>query len=650
MKQPRRKEKERNTNKPLESIISVNSKGVGFVEHPDFEDDIRIEEDNMNTALHGDTVRVSYKKEGREVRGTVTDIIKRARTRFVGSVEKNDDQFTLVTDDKRVYVTMRIVGGNDEMIGKKVQVEMEPWSNPRESPRAVVRKIIGQKGNNDAEMESIVLEKGLAIDFPEEVKAEADRIGREAAISATEIAARRDFRHTPTFTIDPADAKDFDDALSLRKISEDTYEVGVHIADVSHYVRENTPLDREASARGCSIYLVDRTIPMLPPILSDNLCSLLEGKDKLTFSAVFTMKRTSRGWIVTERWFGKTIINSSKRFSYEDAQKILNEKTGRYYEELNILDGISKQLRAEKFKKGAIDFEQDEVKFVLDATGRPLRVYKKERLDTHKLVEELMLLANREVAEYIYRKEKESGMRKPFIYRIHDLPKEDRITELALFVKALGHDLPIGKEKLKAKDFSVLFERIRGKGEESLVKTAAIRSMAKAIYSTKNIGHFGLAFPYYTHFTSPIRRYPDTLVHRLLDAYLSNKKMSAETIQKLEGNAAASTDREIDAAEAERQSVKLKQVEYMKERVGQTFDGVVSGVTEWGIYVEDRETKSEGLVRLKDLENDYYEIDQKNYRVIGKKTKKKYTLGDPVRFTVMGADIERKTLDFKLNL
>ena len=633
------------------ALISVNSRGVGFVSIEGMEDDARIEPENMNTALHGDEVEFLYKKEGKEIRGKVVRVMKRARTSFVGTIEKRDGAFLLIPDDKRMYAPFALGDVEESDVGKKAFVEMQVWENPAKKPKATIVRVLGEKGNNDVEMESIVLEKGMEIDFPKDVSAEAERIGTgEAAISAAEIVARRDFRSTPTFTIDPADAKDFDDALSFETLSGTSWRVGVHIADVSHYVRPGSALDREALKRGCSIYLVDRTIPMLPNILSDNLCSLNPHEEKLTFSAVFDITETNKEhFAVTTRWFGKTVIKSAKRFTYEEAQDVLDGKIDTHRAPLATLNRIAKFLREEKIKRGAIDFEQDEVRFVLDETGKPISVYKKERLDAHKLVEEWMLLANREVAELVFRG-RPNDKKQPFLYRIHDLPDRERVTELALFVKALGHEVILPKKggKVGSKDITALLEKIAGRAEEGLVKTAALRTMAKAVYSTKNIGHFGLAFPFYTHFTSPIRRYPDLLVHRGLQAFLKQKKLPDHELALLEKSASHSTQREIAAAEAERESIKMKQVEFMEQKIGESFDGKISGVTEWGIYVQEKNTRAEGMIRLRDLGDDFYMLDQKRYRVVGQKTKKTFALGDAVRFRITAADVERKSLDFKL--
>ena len=652
----------------IRGILSVNSKGVGFIEDEKRGEDIMIEASNLATALNRDEVEVGPLKgkvRGRRI-GKVVKILKRSKTRFVGTIEERGNRFILVPDDFRMYAPIQIPRPpRDAKKGYKALAEIREWSVGKE-PQGELIKIIGKKGEHEVEMESIILERGFESDFPKDVENEADRIATEAArliketgspIPAEEIQKRRDFRKTTLFTIDPANAKDFDDALSFRQLSNvngQRYEIGIHIADVSHYVREGTALDREARERGTSVYLVDRTIPMLPHALSNDLCSLNPDVDRCAFSAVFEMDEHGR---VYKRWFGKSIIHSQKRFTYETAQELIDghlppggtEEDAHLGEVLRILNAISKKLRADKMKEGAIDFEQDEVGFELDANGHPVRVFKKKRLDTHKLIEEFMLLANREVAYFFHEAAKKSGGKIPFIYRTHDVPDREKLEQLSVFVRALGHELPMRPDKsVTGKDLSALFAAIEGHASESLIKTAAIRSMAKAIYSTQNIGHFGLAFEYYTHFTSPIRRYPDLLVHRSLFSILEQHKLDPSKLEKLERMAQDSTQKEIAAAEAERESIKLKQVEYMQDRLGMEFDGIISGVTEWGIYVEDRETKSEGMVALRTMKDDYYLLDQENYCIIGEKTKKKYSLGDSVRFKVAGADPERKTLDYQL--
>ncbi|MDO8594276.1 MAG: ribonuclease R [bacterium] len=646
----------------IRGVLSVNSRAVGFIEDEKHKEDIMIETPNLHTALNRDEVEVETLKgkvRGRRT-GKVLRIITRAKTRFVGTIEEKGTRLVLVPDDFRMYAPIVIPRPPREaQKGYKALVEMKEWQDGKE-PQGDIIKVIGKKGEHEVEMESIILERGFETSFPREVEAEAEKIAEEAKrlitetgspVPAEEIRKRRDFRTTTLFTIDPESAKDFDDALSFKKLPNGRYEIGIHIADVSHYVREGTALDREARERGTSVYLVDRTIPMLPHALSNDLCSLNPNVDRFAFSAVFEMDDSGT---VFSRWFGKGVIHSQMRFTYETAQESIDnglpaQAGGTLSEELRLMNAIAKKLRAEKSKQGAIDFEQDEVGFELDTMGHPIRVFKKKRLDTHKLIEEFMLLANREVAFFFHQAWKKSDGKIPFIYRTHDLPNPEKLENLSIFVRALGHELTMRKDgSVSGKDLQALFNAIAGHASEALIKTAAVRSMAKAIYSTSNIGHFGLAFEYYTHFTSPIRRYPDLLVHRSLLSILEQHKLDPAKLAKLERMASHATQREISASEAERESIKLKQVEYMEDRIGKEFAGIISGVTEWGIYVEDKETRSEGMVKLRDIEGDFFVLDEKNYAVVGEKTKKKYTLGDSVRFKVMGADVERKTLDYRL--
>ncbi len=633
--------------KELSGIITITAKGSGYVAIPDFKEDVEIPEGKTSTAFHGDVVLIkTLPKTQRRLQGEVMKVVSRKKETFVGTIVEKDNKRMFVADNKKIHTSFSISG--NAKVGYKVLGKLLPWTNSKEKPQIEVIQDIGKKGDNTVEMNSIVIDRGFSPTFPSEVENEAISI-RDSSISdfQNEIKNRRDIRGTLTVTIDPHDAKDFDDAISFKQLTPNTYEIGVHIADVSHYVRPNTELDKEAQKRATSIYLVDRTIPMLPEILSNELCSLNPNEDKLTFSAIFEMNNNGE---VLKSWFGKTVINSNKRFTYEEAQESILGKSEIYKQELQTLDSIAKKLLAERTKKGAISFEQDEVKFVLDENGKPLRVIRKIRFDAHKLVEEFMLLANREVARFINKihKPKTKGENPLFLYRIHDVPDNEKIAELSIFVKALGHELPLNKGHVTGRDLNALFKRLEGKAEESIVKTATIRSMAKAIYSIKNIGHYGLAFDYYTHFTSPIRRYPDTLVHRLLQKYLDGKPINNTEFAFYEKMGSHSTEAEIRASEAERESIKLKQVEYMQDKIGITFDGVISGVTEWGLYIEEKETKSEGLVRLRDLKNDYYKLDRKNYCLIGEKTKKKYSLGDSVKFKINSADLERKTLDLQL--
>lgn len=636
------------SNTPIRGIMSITQKGTGFLKNVDLEQDLEVERKYLNTALHGDEVEAEAlpEKEGERRKARITKIIHRAKNQFVGTVEEDNGFFFIIPDDKRMYMDLLInkQDGLNAEAGDKVLVDMMDWTDEHKNPQGKVLKVIGKKGINDAEMESIVLERGFDTTYPSEVMEEAEHIEQtERVPNEEEIKTRRDIRHIFTCTIDPVDAKDFDDALSMEYLPNGNVEIGIHIADVSHYVREGTALDKEARKRALSVYLVDRTIPMLPHALSNDICSLNPHEDKLTFSAMFEF--TLQGEMV-KRWFGKTIMNSTKRFAYEEAQKVLDAREGGFYKELKTFDDIAKILRKEKFRNGAIEFEQAEVKFVLDEKGKPISVYKKDRLDTHKLVEDFMLLANREVAEFIFKEHTKKKQRDIAVYRIHDVPKHEKLEELSIFLKALGYDLDTKKKKISPKDIQSVLIQVTGDPNEALIKTATIRSMAKAIYSTKNIGHFGLAFEYYTHFTSPIRRYPDLIVHRILFDALQGKEIDEQHAVAYTKICLESSDREIQASEAERASIKYKQVEYMSERVGQTFNGTISGVSEWGIYVEEENTRSDGMVKLRDLMDDYYSFDQKSYTIIGEKKKKKYTLGDKVKVKVMAVDLERKTIDY----
>ena len=617
----------RHTSEAIRGVLSVNSRGVGFIEDTKQEEDIRIEAGHLHTALHRDEVEVELLKgKNRERKmGNVTRIITRAKTRFVGTIEENGTRLVLVPDDFRMYASIVIPHPPREaQRGLKALVQIKEWQDGKE-PQGEISSVIGKKGEHEVEMECIILERGFESSFPRDALTEAEAIAKMGPpFPDSEIRKRRDFRDVILFTIDPANAKDFDDAISFREIphrkhhitNKELYEVGVHIADVSHYVREGTALDREARERGTSVYLVDRTIPMLPHAISNDLCSLNPDVDRLAFSAVFEMDKNGR---VHNRWFGKSVIHSRKRFTYETAQEVIDRASprtilgsserivlGDFTRALTTLNAIAKKLRAQKTKEGAIDFEQDEVGFELDEKGHPIRVFKKKRLDTHKLIEEFMLLANREVARFFDQASKQSGGKISFIYRTHDVPDREKLEQLGIFVRALGHELPIRKDaSVSGKDLQALFSAIEGHASESLIKTAAIRSMAKAMYSTANIGHFGLAFEYYTHFTSPIRRYPDLLVHRSLLSILERHTLDPQKFARLE-RMASTRHKKKSRRRKQSGSIKLKQVEYMKERVGKEFEGVISGVTEWGIYVEEKETRSEGMAKLRDLHDDYY--------------------------------------------
>ncbi len=635
------------TPRTIRGILSVTAKAVGYVEHDGGEEDIEIDPTRLNTGLHGDTVdvRILGKNARGRTQGEVTAVVERVKTSFVGTLEVDKGKCFLIPDNRKMYIDILVENPpRDAASGVKALVKISAWTNPKENPLGEIVEIIGRKGEHETEMRAIVLERGFTPGFPPGVEEEAARVA--PTDYEAEAKRRRDFRDVTTFTIDPVDAKDFDDAISVKMLGGGRYEIGIHIADVSHYVRPNTVLDREAVRRGTSIYLVDRTIPMLPEVLSNNVCSLMPKVDRLAFSAVFTLD--DKG-IVHDRWFGETVIHSNRRFTYEDAQEVLDKKDGEFYDELALLSRISKEIRAERARSGAIAFEQDEVKFKLDAAGKPIEIYKKTRINTMLIIEDFMLLANREVAAWVYNRYKGPEAKNAvFVYRIHDAPDPEKIDELAIFLRAIGYDLEHEGGAVSGVSVNKLFKQIEGAPEESLIKTATMRSMAKAVYSTKNIGHFGLAFRYYTHFTSPIRRYPDVMVHRAMKRHLDGTPIPADEFAHYERLAIQSSEREIAAAQAERDSIKYKQVEYMRERVGQTFDGVISGITEWGLYVEEVNTRADGLVRVRTLGDDFYTHDAKSYRLVGEKTGKKHSLGDKVRVKLVGADLEARTLDWTL--
>ena len=630
-------------------IISITSAGTGYVTAVGFSDDVLIEQQFLNTALHGDEVEISVfpQIDKERLSGEVTRILNRAKMEFVGTVDKRKESSIafIIPDDKKMYVDIFIspVESGKVKNNLKVLVQIKKWDDPKKNPEGKILKVIGKKGDNDAEMESIVLEKGFQTGFPPKVEKEAEILEkRSKPIPEKDIAERRDFRSITTFTIDPEDAKDFDDAISFQKISDDLFEVGVHIADVSHYVREGSQLDEEAIRRGVSIYLVDRTIPMLPEVLSNDICSLNPHQDKLTFSAVLTISASGH---IKNVWLGRTVINSNRRFVYEEAQKILDEKRGEYHYELNCLNGLAKIFKEKRMEMGAMDFDKEEVKFNLDARGKPISVSEKPRLDVHKLVEEFMILANREVASYLSGEIKRIN-KGASIYRIHDTPKKESVDELLAFLRALGHEIEAKGENISSKELNYVFEKIKGRPEESLVKTVAMRSMAKAIYSVRNIGHYGLALENYTHFTSPIRRYADLLVHRILERHLKGGGLSGQEIAWHHDLAARLSQREVDAVDAERSSIAYKQVEYMMDKIGNIYDGVISGITNWGVYVEESRTKASGMVKFKDMKDDFYVFNRETYSLIGTRSNKKYSVGDQVKIKIIGADPERKTLDY----
>ena len=608
-------------------------------------DPIFVAERNSAHAMNNDKVRIAFyaKRRGCEAEGEVIEILQRANDTFVGTLEVEKSYAFLVTENRTlandIFIPKdKLKGGKT---GDKAVVKVTEWPDKAKNPIGQVLDILGKAGDNTTEMHAILAEFGLPYVYPQSVEKAADKIPAE--ISAEEIARREDFRKVTTFTIDPKDAKDFDDALSIRPLKDGLWEVGVHIADVTHYVKEGSIIDKEAEKRATSVYLVDRTIPMLPERLCNFICSLRPNEEKLAFSAIFDI--TEKGEVRDSR-IVHTVIESDRRFTYEEAQQIIETKEGDFKDEILMLATIAKALREKRFTAGAINFDRYEVKFEIDEKGKPISVYFKESKDANKLVEEFMLLANRTVAEKIGKAPKG---KKPKVlpYRIHDLPDPEKLDNLAQFIARFGYRLRTSGTKTDvSKSINHLLDDIQGKKEENLIETVSIRAMQKARYSTHNIGHYGLAFDYYTHFTSPIRRFPDMMVHRLVTRYMDGGRSVSET--KYEDLCDHSSNMEQIAANAERASIKYKQVEFMSERLGQTYDGVISGVTEWGLYVELNENKCEGMIPIRDLDDDYYEFDEKNYCLRGRRKNRIYSLGDAITVKVARANLEKKQLDFAL--
>lgn len=609
------------------------------------EEPMYVSERNAMHALNGDKVRVliAAHRKGVEPECKVVEIIEPSEQTFIGrlTVEKQYARFS--SDSKNLGMDViiprnKIRGGKT---GDKVVVGITSWPEADSNPTGEVLDVLGKEGDNTTEMHAILAEFGLPYRYPVAVEKAADKIG--AGITSEEISRRVDMRDVVTFTIDPRDAKDFDDALSIRTLPDGNYEVGVHIADVTHYVKPDSILEKEAQKRATSVYLVDRVVPMLPEHLSNGICSLRPDEEKLTFSCVFLMDGNAN---VLKSNICRTVTKSNRRFTYEEAQEIIETGNGDYCEEILALDRLAKILRKNRYENGSVDFDREEVRFEIDKDGHPIDVFFKESKDSNKLIEEFMLLANRTVATAIG---KPQGKRKPkaFVYRIHDQPDVTRLSDLASIARTFGYKLKTsGTAKEINRSLNKMLQDVKGKGEENLLSTLAVRSMAKAIYSTDNIGHYGLGFDYYTHFTSPIRRYPDMMVHRLLERYLSGGR--SVILEKLEDQCKHSSEMEQLAANAERASIKYKQCEYLADRLGQVYDGIISGVTEWGLYVELNENKCEGLVPIRDLADDYYVFDDRNYCLVGRKTHTRYTLGDRVKVQVARANIEKKMIDFAL--
>lgn len=653
----RRNKIERKENKKNRflGILDVSVRGVAAVVCEGLDEKIYLE--NIGQYLHNDIVEVYVfsRRKKNKYYGEITRLVKRDKNEYVGKIEISEKFSFVIIDNKRIHVDIFVPISfiNNAKNNDKVLVEITEWRKNSQSPNGIIKKVLGIEGEHNTEIHSILAEYGLPYDFEKKIKDYANNI--DTTINFKEVSKRRDFRKELTFTIDPVDAKDFDDAISVKKLSNNSYEIGVHIADVSHYLQPNTILDNEAFNRATSVYLVDRVVPMLPEILSNKACSLRPNEEKYTFSAVFIIEKNK----VINEWFGKTIINSNYRFSYEEAQEIIETKNNIIRKEVSLnnkeysvsnnvkeavlkLNEIASYMRKERMNSGAISFDKKEVRFSINKDKEPTGVYVKESKESNKLVEEFMLLANRKVSEYIGKKNKTNI----FIYRVHDLPDESKIKALKEVAKSLGYNLDISSRKRMSESLNKILKKIKGKKEQSLIESLAIRSMSKAEYTTKNIGHYGLAFDYYSHFTSPIRRYPDVIVHRLLEQYLNKEKPSGHEIYNYACDHC--TQREILATKAERDSIKFMQIKYMQDKKNKKFNGVISGITDWGIFVEIVENKCEGMIPVRDLKGDYYIYNKEEHSLIGKKTKIKYQLGDSIQVQVKHADLIKKQLDFIL--
>ncbi|WP_334124823.1 ribonuclease R [Empedobacter brevis] len=635
------------TNDYMVGIADLTSSGSAYIMIDGLEQDVFVQKGKTRNALMGDTVRVYIypRKHAKQSKteGEIVEVIERNKTEFTGIFElgKNGNFgfVTMQNGNHDFFIPKERMNGAQP--GEKVVVRLTNWPEGSNSPFGEITEVLGSPDDTDVEIHAILLEYDLPEKFPDEVEEEANQL--DTSIDENEVARRRDMRNVTTFTIDPKDAKDFDDALSIRKLENGNWEIGVHIADVTHYVRPGSLIEQEAYKRATSVYLVDRVVPMLPEILSNVACSLRPNEDKYTFSGVFEMDDNAK---IVKTWFGRTVTHSDRRFTYEEAQEIIEGKDGDFKDEILTLDRLAKTMRQKRMKYGAVNFDKVEVKFDLDQKHNPQGIFFKISKDSNKLIEEFMLLCNRKVSEFISLDKHGKENSNTYIYRVHDDPNPDKLLDLKNFIRQFGYELEIGDRKTTIQSMNKLLADVKGKPEENMVETLAMRTMAKAKYTTENIGHYGLAFDYYTHFTSPIRRYPDMMAHRLLQDYLNGKKSPIAAVY--EDKTKHCSSREKIAAEAERESIKYMQVKYMEQFVGETFDAFITGVQDYGIFVEIPETRCEGLIRSRAMKADHFVFDEKNHALVGKRTRVKYQLGSPVRIKVLNADLIKKQLDFEL--